>query len=91
MFGCSYVIDHCITELERESKERSYQVYVTGTLKMIAESVSKYGGGSYPAQTWADIIKSRLADTRTGNEIVTDIVNKAGLTLIKRGEPHDSV
>lgn len=85
------MIDHCVTELERESKEHSYQVYVTNTLKMIAESVSKYGGGSYPAQTWIDITKPQPVDTRTGNEIVADIVSKAGLTLVKRGEPHESV
>lgn len=85
------MIDHCVTEFEREGKEQSYRVYVTSTLKMIAESVSKYGGGSYPMQTWAEIIEPKPVDTRTGNEIVADIISKAGLTLVKRGEPHESI
>lgn len=91
LFGRRYVIDHCLTELERESKEQSYRVYVTSTLRMIAESTSKYGGGSYPMQTWLDIIKPTPVDARTGNEIVADIVSKAGLTLIRGGEPHESI
>ena len=85
------MIDHCVVEFKRESKERSYQVYVTGTLKMIAESVSRYGGGSYPVQTWTEIIEPKPVDTRTGNEIVSDIISKSGLTLVKRGEPHESI
>ena len=80
-----------MTEFERESKEQSYRVYVTNALKMVAENTAKYSSGSYPMQTWAEIIKPKPVDTRTGNEIVADIISKAGLTLVKRGEPHESV
>lgn len=85
------MIDHCVTEFERESKELSYKIYVTNALKMVAENMAKYSNGSYPMQTWAEIIKPKPVDTRTGNEIVADIISKAGLTLVKRGEPHESV
>ena len=40
LVGRSYVIEHCAAEINRSHHERSYQVYVTDTLKAIAEKMS---------------------------------------------------
>lgn len=60
-------------------------MYVTDALRAISESTAKYAGGPYVQARYADVIKPKPKDTRTGNEIAADVIKKAGLKLVKKG------
>lgn len=67
--------------LDRKEQE-AYRVYVTNTLKNIAENTAKYAGGGYPTNRYADIIKRAPVDSRTGEEIAADVIKKCGLKVV---------
>lgn len=58
---------------------------MTDALQAISESAAKYAGGPYIQTRYADVIKPKPKDTRTGNEIAADVIKKAGLKLVKKG------
>lgn len=60
-----------IVEHERDF---AYKVYVTDSLQLMAQS-------KYFTTRWADIVKSDDIDSRSADEIATDIIKRAGLTL----------
>lgn len=49
---------------------------------MISENTAKFAGGSFMSASLSDILHPKLKDTRTGDEIVADIVQGAGLKVI---------
>lgn len=49
---------------------------------MISENTAKFAGGSYLTVRYGDVIRHKKQDTRTGDEIVEDIVRKAGLKIV---------
>jgi len=60
-------------------EEKSYRVYVTESLRLAAER-------KYINSSWADIIKKKDYDSRTGNEIALDVMKLAGLKFDDGGE-----
>lgn len=70
-------------------RDTSYKTYVTDALRIISENTAKFGGGTSMTRRWAEVIESQnrglLAhDTRTPEEIIADVAEKAGL-IIKHG------
>lgn len=57
-------------------------MYVTDTLKLIAENTSNIVRGSSPADRYVDMIKRRPVDRRTGEQIAADVIKKAGLKVV---------
>ena len=45
------------------------------------ENTAKYVGGEYIKARYIDIIEPKKVDTRTGDEIVADIIKRAGLVV----------
>lgn len=82
MFGVDYIAQHVIHAYQQEQKEFAYRVYVSDALKLIAENTEKYAGGSHLTKRWADIVKQKPADKRTGAEIARDVIKAAGLVVI---------
>ena len=79
IFGKGYVIEHCVAFFQRQQKEEEYRVYVTDTLKAMAESIAHAYGGSVPKYRYADIIqpgKPEVEETRTAQEIISNISKK---------------
>ena len=68
--------DFCIASFKREQEELAYKIYVTDTLKLIAENTAKIGQGSYIKARYYDIINPKPVDNRTEEEIVDHIKNK---------------
>ena len=56
-------------------------VYVTDCLKMISENTANISFGQYMKSRCYDIIHPEKVDTRTGDEIVEDIIKRAGLVV----------
>ncbi len=62
-------------------KEGAYWVYVTDALRIISENTAKYTDGNYLKARYADMIHPKPQDNRTGDEIVEDIIKRAGLVV----------
>ena len=54
---------------------------MTDALKITVENTAKFAGGSYLKARYIDIIEPKKVDTRTGDEIVEDIIQRAGLVV----------
>ena len=54
---------------------------MTDALKITVENTAKFAGGSYIKSRYIDIIEPKKVDTRTGDEIVEDIIQRAGLVV----------
>ena len=50
-------------------------------LRITVENTAKFAGGSYIKARYIDIIEPKKVDTRTGDEIVEDIIHRAGLVV----------
>jgi hypothetical protein len=62
-------------------------VYVTDALKAVAENTAKYAGGGYIKARYIEIIDPPKEETRTGEEIITQMKAKLGQI---GGEPGES-
>ena len=87
LVGRSYIIEHCAAEINRSHHEKSYQIYVTDTLKAIAENTARtVKNGATMTKRWIDVIeppKPIKEDNRSCEEIVGDIWARA---FSKRGD-----
>lgn len=86
MFGRQYVIDCCINNYNNAQRKEAYDIYVTDSLRIIAENTAKFAGGSYLKMRYADIIEPEnevVEDDRSAQEIVDDIVSRAGITVVR--------
>lgn len=77
---------YLILRRREDLQELGYRIYVTDAVRLVVENTAKIGGGSLLSKRWADTLKSQnkrvLAhDTRSPQEIVADIAEKAGLTI----------
>ena len=83
--GRSYIIEHCFSEYKNRQYQKSYQIYVTETLRLIVENTAKANGYTMKNR-WIDIIdppKPVKEDNRPCEEIVGDIWARA---FRKRGD-----
>jgi hypothetical protein len=70
--------------MEAEEQEVLYRMYLTECLRMATENTARQAGGPYVSRRWAEIIcpeKARKPDNRGAEEIVEDIVARAGLVV----------
>lgn len=77
-----YIAQHVLQTYKQEQKEFAYRVYVSDSLKFIAENTAKYAGGSHITNRFAEIVTKKPSDTRTGAEIARDVIKAAGLVVI---------
>lgn len=66
-----------MSKATQQAKDTAYRVYVTDCLKLIAENT----GNISLKLRYYDIINPKKADNRTGDEIVADIIKRAGLVV----------
>ena len=72
-----------MAEFKREQETKAYRIYVTETLRLLTENTAKFAGGAMIKEKYYDIInqKPKNVDKMTGDQIVADIVKRAGLEL----------
>ena len=70
-----------MSKVKQQAKDTAYRVYVTDCLKMIAENTANISRGQYMKARYYDIIHPANVDNRTGDEIVEDIIKRAGLVV----------
>ena len=66
-----------MSKATKQAKDTEYRVYTTDCLKLIAENT----GNISLKLRYYDIINPKKADNRTGDEIVADIIKRAGLVV----------
>lgn len=72
--GKGYVIEHYIAFFKKELEEKSFKIYVSDALKLIAENTSR-DGGKYMSMRFIDVIEPHV-ETRTADDIITNVKNK---------------
>lgn len=78
------MIEHCVSAFEEEQEQNQYRAYITDALMLLTENTARsVENGKYLTSRWVkNLIKE---DTRSGDEIVIDIIKNAGITF-KGGE-----
>ena len=96
MFGREYVLEHCLITVkqEREQKfqreaDRYCTYYLADCLRVITENTAKSvnpgNSAGYIAMTLKDIMDPKPKNEKTGDEIVLDIIKRAGLQCREGG------
>lgn len=69
-------------QAEDQVEDQAFKIYVAECLRVITENTAKMSGGSYISASFADILNPKPVDNRTGEEIVAEIIQKAGLEVV---------
>ncbi len=75
---------YAAARFNQNQRETAYRIYVTDCLRMMTENTANFAKGSYVQRRYADFLKTPARDTRTGEQIAADVIEKAGLVVIKR-------
>ena len=70
-----------MARLNERVKTEAYRIYVTDALRVVAENTARFASGNYIKARYADMIEPKKQDNRTGDEIVADIIKRAGLVV----------
>ena len=76
ILGIGYVIDNYISYFNKIQRQKIYQMYVTDTLRLIAENSAKINGGSYIKARYIDLIEPAKEEKRTAEEIIDGMKEK---------------
>jgi hypothetical protein len=62
----------------------SFRYYLTDAVQLLTENTARFGGGASISKRWAEILDSRgrIEENRDPKEIIADIAQKAGLTIL---------
>lgn len=70
------------SRIDEDCKEKAFREYIADGIRMVTQNTAKFAGGPYLTVRYDEIIHPKPKDTRTGEEIVTDIVQRAGLKIV---------
>lgn len=77
LLGSGYVIDHCIAALKEKNERRAAVVYITDTLKILNENVTRIGGGSTLKARYIDLVETKEPEpVRSSEQIINSIKDK---------------
>ena len=60
----------------------AYRFYISDTLQMIAKNGAKQTGGEYFDKKYSDIVAPEKATTKNANDLVVEVINRAGIKVI---------
>ena len=64
------------------TRDQSYRVYLTDAAKILIDNTAHIGGGTVLNARWVETLNGkRQQDNRSAEEIIADVVNKAGITV----------
>lgn len=76
MFGMGYVKDFCISHFQKEQEEKAVKIYYAECLRVLTENTARAFGGNYIEIKLNDILNPKPVDTRTSDDVISDIKNK---------------
>ena len=62
--------------IEQENLDKTYRIYVTDSLKMIAENTAIPNGGKVFSKRYAEFTEKKPEETRSSDEIIDSIQGK---------------
>ena len=75
-------------KLKKQCEQEILYRYITDGIQMITENTAVHEGQSYLSISYTDIIHPKPKETRSTEDIIADVIKKAGLKLVtKGGEP----
>lgn len=79
LFGDEYIFLY----IQQYIDNKAYKLYITDTLKMIAENTAKSVGGLAPNKRYSDIIERKPVEKeKSAEEIINEVNARCGLTMI---------
>lgn len=76
-------------ELKKQCEREILRHYIADGIQMITENTAVHEGNTYLSTKYKDIINPKPEETRTAEDIVADVVKKAGLKLVTKGGGQD--
>lgn len=71
------------TAIKRQCEQDIFHDYIANAIQMISENTARKAGDRYLSLSYREIIHPKPVDNRTGDEIVEDIIRRAGLTVVE--------
>lgn len=71
------------TSIKRQCEQDIFHDYIANGIQMISENTARKAGDRYLSLSYREIIHPKPVDNRTGDEIVEDIIRRAGLTVVE--------
>ena len=68
---------YAITRYKSHRRDEAYRIYVTDNLRIIGKNT-----GTYMDKRYYDMVNPKIQDNRTGEEIVADVLSRAGIEVI---------
>lgn len=74
---------YAVSKIQTQDIDTAYRVYMADAIRMLTESNSRFAGGPYRRDRFADILTAVFEppETRSGNEIAKEVIEKAGLVV----------
>ena len=79
LLGSGYVVDCCIAAVNRQREAQNWQIYMSDAAYVLIKCWAK----NFEMPRYYDVIHPRQEDTRSGKEIVDEIIRKHGLKEVK--------
>lgn len=76
LFGSGYVIEHCVSTLNMQHKEDLFRSYIAKGVELAVSSLTNAFGGQAFSISYDELIKPVKEETRTEEEIVSNIQEK---------------
>ena len=73
---------YAITRYNQHQRDLAYRIYVSDCLRIITKNTASLSKGEYIDRRYIDAILPKKKDDRTAEEIVIDIIKKAGIEVI---------
>lgn len=64
--------------------EDVYRMYTAECMRIITENTAKYAGGGIITAKYSDIVNPKQKDARSGEQIASDVIKKAGLKVVNK-------
>ena len=76
LYDRRYIVDHCVSAINRRLEERAYRTYITNTLYNINSILATKYGGSSMSSRFADLMYPEKEKEQSGNDIKNRIDQK---------------
>lgn len=66
-------------QIKKDIELESYRNYMAGCARILTENTAKFAGGNYMTMEYDDVIHPKPKDNRTADDIVNELIEKAGI------------
>lgn len=81
LIGINYLFDHCGSVVAEKKRFEAFECYVTDCLSAIVN-----GLGGKISKRFYEVLHPPKYDDRSAQEIVDDVIKRAGIKVVKRNE-----